>query len=375
MADTKNWWEEKNLDTFLDNISDDELTNKINELSNINTEGLSRKRKKKLESALQSAKDEQTIRRLQKQESAPKPETTSVTKTASASTSTSSNTTTGGNKSSGGGSKTLTKKQVENKLENVAEESQEIADSLNNPELNEKKAEDNENATENRKRWADSIDDNLQYNSPNWFWKEAKEMAPNDKAKQGFLITNHVFNTLGTGLGNIGASVQNNGGSGGAVKKEYGNNYISKYRQSKLDQLLANRKAKQDFTVSSQIDALKEYGASENEIIKVQNRLRNGKFMQKFNRLNNEEQLLLQAILVDDAEGAITDAVLGKMIDNLIEGKEVSPAAAITSVITATAIDNKDNISNIVNNAGNWVTKFLGYETPEMRKNRILQQQ
>jgi hypothetical protein len=270
------------------------------------------------------------------------------------------------------------KKSLEADLSKNQDKQQSLADSLNDDELGEKKLEDAINAGENAAARGDSIDDNLEFNSPNWFWEEAKEIAPNDKAKRGFLITNHIFNTLGTGLGNIGATVQNNGGSGGGTIKDY-NSYLNQYSQSKMNQVLANRKAKQDSRMQFQINALLKIGATEEEALEIQNRLRNGKFKSQWTRLTNEEQMLLQALLYYDNEGKIGDALIGDMIDRMMKGDKVSAEDIITTTVTASGVDNaktlvngiQELVKNPIKTIGEGLSEFFGWTTPEQRAERV----
>ena len=132
----------------------------------------------------------------------------------------------------------------EKRLENVEAKADEAADEMNSEEEKNKKTEDAKSAAETARDRAAQVDANVEENIPTWFWREAQEMAPTDKAKRGFIISNYILNRLGTATGNIGAIVQNAGGSGGATLKEHGGSYIDKYRQSKLEQALTNRKAK-----------------------------------------------------------------------------------------------------------------------------------
>ena len=206
----------------------------------------------------------------------------------------------------------------EKRLENVEEKAVATADEMNSEEDKNKKTEDAKSAAETARDMAAQVDANVEENIPTWFWREAQEMAPNDKAKRGFIISNYILNRLGTATGNIGAIVQNAGGSGGASLKEHGGSYIDKYRQSKLEQALTNRKAKQNNLLQQQIDALVAIGASENEARAIQNKLRNSKHWNKYNRLTNEQQVYIQGLLYSDTKGEITDAVLGDSIDRIM---------------------------------------------------------
>ena len=116
----------------------------------------------------------------------------------------------------------VTPSSTEKRLENVEEKAQEAADEMNSEEDKNKKTEDAKSAAETAKNRAAQIDANVEENVPTWFWREAQEMAPSSKAKRGFIISNHILNRLGTAIGNVGAIVQNAGGSGGASLKEHG---------------------------------------------------------------------------------------------------------------------------------------------------------
>lgn len=245
-------------------------------------------------------------------------------------------------------------------LENSEQKAQEEADEMNNG--NEKKTEDAASATKTAKEMANTVDANIEENVPTWFWREAREMAPTDKAKRGFLITDYIANRLGTALGNTGAIVQNNGGSGGGQIKAQGGTYIDQYRQSKLDQALANRKAKQSNLLQQQIDALIAIGASENEARAIQNKLRNSKHWNKYNRLTNEQQVYIQGLLYSDTRGKISDAVLGNFIDQLMEGKDISLEQAAATALTAAGIDNAEQIKAGARNIGDKVRKWLNLE-------------
>ena len=248
---------------------------------------------------------------------------------------------------------------TEKRLENVEEKAIDAADAMNTEEAIEQKTIDAKSAAETAKNRADQIDANIQENVPTWFWKEAQEMSPSDKAKRGFIITNHILNRLGTALGNTGAIIQNAGGSGGASLKEHGGSYIDQYRQSKIDQAMANRKTKQNSLLQQQIDALVAIGVPENEARVIQNKLRNSKHWNKYNRLTNEQQVYIQGLLYNDASGKISDAVLGNFIDQLMEGKNVSLEQAAVSTLTAAGIDNVDNIKTGAKNIGDKVINWL----------------
>lgn len=245
-------------------------------------------------------------------------------------------------------------------LSKSEEKAKEAADAMN--EGNEKKVEDAGSATQTARDMANTVDANIEENVPTWFWREAREMAPTDKAKRGFLISDYITNRLGTALSNTGAIVQNNGGSGGGQIKEQGGTYIDQYRQSKLEQALANRKAKQSNLLKQQIDALIAIGASENEARAIQNKLRNSKHWNKYNRLTNEQQVYIQGLLYSDTRGKISDAVLGNFIDQLMEGKDVSLDKLAVTTLTAAGIDNAEQIKSGAKNIGDKVRKWLNLE-------------
>ena len=204
-------------------------------------------------------------------------------------------------------------------LEKVEEKAKEAADEMNSEENKNNKTEDAKSAAETARDRAAQIDANVEENIPTWFWREAQEMSPSDKAKRGFIISNYILNRLGTAAGNIGAIIQNAGGSGGASLKEHGGSYIDQYRQSKLEQAMTNRKTKQNSLLQQQIDALVAIGASENEARAIQNKLRNSKHWNKYNRLTNAQQVYIQGLLYNDTSGKISDAVLGNFIDRIME--------------------------------------------------------
>ena len=256
----------------------------------------------------------------------------------------------------------------EKRLENVEEKAIATADEMNNEEEKNKKIEDAKSAAETAKGIANQIDANVEENVPTWFWREAREMAPSDKAKRGFIISNYILNRLGTAAGNIGAIVQNAGGSGGATLKEHGGSYIDQYRQSKLEQALANRKTKQNNLLQQQIDALVAIGASENEARAIQNKLRNSKHWNKYNRLTNEQQVYIQGLLYSDTKGEITDAVLGDFIDRIMEGKDISLNNVAATALTAAGIDNVDKLTSEAGSIGekvtNWLAGAAGWKKP-----------
>ena len=247
-------------------------------------------------------------------------------------------------------------------LENVEEKAAETADEMNSEEEKNKKIEDAKSAAETAKGIANQIDANVEENVPTWFWREAQEMAPSDKAKRGFIISNYILNRLGTAAGNIGAIVQNAGGSGGASLKEHGGSYIDQYRQSKLEQAMANRKTKQNTLLEMQGDAAKAYGKSESEIRTVQNRLRNSKYWNKYNRLTNEQQVYIQGLLYNDTKGEISDAVLGNLIDQIMKGKDVSLEQLATSYLTSYGIGNVDKIVSGVSSFTDKVLERLNWK-------------
>ena len=256
----------------------------------------------------------------------------------------------------------------EKRLENVENKAEDAADGMNSEEEKNKKVEDAGSAAETAREMANTVDANVEENVPTWFWREAREMAPSDKAKQGFIISNYILNRLGTAAGNIGAIIQNAGGSGGATLKEHGGSYIDQYRQSKLEQAMANRKTKQNNLLQQQIDALVAIGASENEARAIQNKLRNSKYWNKYNRLTNEQQVYIQGLLYSDTKGEITDAVLGDFIDRIMEGKDISLNNVAATALTAAGIDNVDKLTSEAGSIGekvtNWLAGAAGWKKP-----------
>ena len=251
---------------------------------------------------------------------------------------------------------------LEKGLEKVEEKAVDAADGMNSEEEKNNKTEDAKSAAETARDRADQIDDNIEENVPTWFWREAQEMSPSDKAKRGFIISNYILNRLGTATGNIGAIIQNAGGSGGASLKEHGGSYIDQYRQSKLEQAMANRKTKQNSLLQQQIDALVAIGASENEARAIQNKLRNSKHWNKYNRLTNAQQVYIQGLLYNDTSGKISDAVLGNFIDRIMEGKDASLEQLATTTLTAAGIDNVDKIKSGATSIADKVLKWLNWK-------------
>ena len=249
-----------------------------------------------------------------------------------------------------------------NTLEKVEEKAQEAAEEMNSEDEKNKKTEDAKSAAETAKDRADQIDANVEENIPTWFWREAQEMSPTDKAKRGFIISNYILNRLGTATGNIGAIIQNAGGSGGASLKEHGGSYIDQYRQSKLEQAMTNRKTKQNNLLQQQIDALVAIGASENEARAIQNKLRNSKHWNNYNRLTNEQQVYIQGLLYNDTSGKISDAVLGNLINQIMNGKDVSLEQLATTTLTASGINNVDTIVSGVTSIADKVLKWLNWK-------------
>ena len=247
-------------------------------------------------------------------------------------------------------------------LEKVEEKAAETADEMNSEEEKNNKTEDAKSAAETARDRAAQIDANVEENVPTWFWREAQEMAPSDKAKRGFIISNYILNRLGTATGNIGAIIQNAGGSGGATLKEQGGSYIDQYRQSKLEQAMANRKTKQNSLLQQQIDALVAIGASENEARAIQNKLRNSKHWNKYNRLTNAQQVYIQGLLYNDTSGKISDAVLGNFIDRIMEGKDASLEQLATTTLTAAGIDNVDKIKSGAKSVTDKVLEWLNWK-------------
>lgn len=256
----------------------------------------------------------------------------------------------------------------EKRLENVEEKAVATADEMNSEEEKNKKTEDAKSAAETARDRAAQVDANVEENVPTWFWREAREMAPSDKAKQGFIISNYILNRLGTAAGNIGAIIQNAGGSGGATLKEHGGSYIDQYRKSKLEQAMANRKTRQNNLLQQQIDALVAIGASENEARAIQNKLRNSKYWNKYNRLTNEQQIYIQGLLYSDTKGEITDAVLGNFIDKIMEGKDISLNNVAATALTAAGIDNVEKLTSEAGTIGekvtNWLAGAAGWKKP-----------
>lgn len=253
---------------------------------------------------------------------------------------------------------------IEKKLEETEKEAIDEADAMNTEEAKEQKTLDAKSAAETARDRANQIDANVEENVPTWFLREAKEMAPSDKAKRGFIITNHILNRLGTALGNTGAIIQNAGGSGGASLKEHGGSYIDQYRQSKIEQAMANRKTKQNSLLQQQIDALVAIGVPENEARVIQNKLRNSAHFLKYNRLTNEQQVYIQGLLYNDTKGKINDAALGNFIDQLMEGKNVSMEQAAVNMMAAHGIDNIDEIKSGAKAIGDKVIKWLNWDKP-----------
>ena len=269
-------------------------------------------------------------------------------------------------KGSGGGTGTGGSKET--KLTVSEGKAEDAADEMNNEEEKNKKVGDAGSAAETARDMANTVDANVEENVPTWFWREAREMAPSDKAKQGFIISNYILNRLGTAAGNIGAIIQNAGGSGGATLKEHGGSYIDQYRQSKLEQAMANRKTKQNNLLQQQIDALVAIGASENEARAIQNKLRNSKHWNKYNRLTNEQQVYIQGLLYSDTKGEITDAVLGDFIDRIMEGKDISLNNVAATALAAAGIDNVDKLTSEAGSIGekvtNWLAGAAGWKKP-----------
>ena len=251
---------------------------------------------------------------------------------------------------------------LEKGLEKVEEKAKEAADEMNSEEEKNNKTEDAKSAAETARDRANQIDDNIQENVPTWFWREAREMSPTDEAKRGFIISNYILNRLGTAAGNIGAIIQNAGGSGGAALKEHGGSYIDQYRQSKLEQAMSNRKTKQNNLLQHQIDALVAIGASENEARAIQNKLRNSKHWNKYNRLTNAQQVYIQGLLYNDTSGKISDAVLGNFIDRIMEGKDASLEQLATTTLTAAGIDNVDKIKSGAKSVADKVLEWLNWK-------------
>ena len=256
----------------------------------------------------------------------------------------------------------ITNTSLEKGLEKVEEKAAEAADEMNSEEEKSNKTEDAKSAAETARDRANQIDANVEENVPTWFWREAQEMSPSDKAKRGFIISNYILNRLGTATGNIGAIIQNAGGSGGASLKEHGGSYIDQYRQSKLEQAMTNRKTKQNSLLQQQIDALVAIGASENEARAIQNKLRNSKHWNKYNRLTNAQQVYIQGLLYNDTSGKISDAVLGNFIDRIMEGKDASLEQLATTTLTAAGIDNVDKIKSGAKSIADKVLEWLNWK-------------
>ena len=257
---------------------------------------------------------------------------------------------------------TTNNNSLEKGLKKVEEKAEAAADEMNSEEEKNNKTEDAKSAAETARDRAAQIDANVEENVPTWFWREAQEMAPSDKAKRGFIISNYILNRLGTATGNIGAIIQNAGGSGGATLKEHGGSYIDQYRQSKLEQAMTNRKTKQNSLLQQQIDALVAIGASENEARAIQNKLRNSKHWNKYNRLTNAQQVYIQGLLYNDTSGKISDAVLGNFIDRIMEGKDASLEQLATTTLTAAGIDNVDKIKSGAKSVTDKVLEWLNWK-------------
>ena len=278
--------------------------------------------------------------------------TTNTTNTNTGNKNTPPSNTNAGNKntlpSNNAANKNTPPSSTEAALTNSEQKAQETADAMN--EGNEKKVGDTGSATKTAKEMANTVDANIEENVPTWFWREAREMAPTDKAKRGFLISDYITRRLGTALSNTGAIVQNNGGSGGGQIKEQGGSYIDQYRQSKLEQALANRKKKQDSLMQAQNDILTAILDNENEVRAIQNKLRNSGYYNNFNRLTNEQQVYIKGLLYSDTQGKISNAVLGNLINKLLAGEDISLNELTSTVLVASGIDDAKQITNGANN-------------------------
>ena len=284
--------------------------------------------------------------------------TTSTTNTNTANTSVNKNTppsnTNAGNKntptSNNAANKNTPPSSTETALKNSEQKAQETADAINSEEDKNTKVDDAGSATKTAKEMANTVDANIEENVPTWFWREAREMAPTDKAKRGFIISDYITNRLGTALGNTGAIVQNNGGSGGGQIKAQGGTYIDQYRQGKMEQALANRKKKQDSLMQAQNDILTAVLDSESEVRAIQNKLRNSGYYNNFNRLTNEQQVYIKGLLYSDTQGKISNAVLGNLINKLLAGEDISLNELTSTVLVASGIDDAKQITNGANN-------------------------
>lgn len=284
--------------------------------------------------------------------------TTSTTNTNTANTSANKNTppsnTNAGNKnttpSNNAANKNTPPLTTGTALKNSEQKAQEAADAMNSEEDKNTKVGDAGSATETAKEMANTVDANIEENVPTWFWREAREMAPTDKAKRGFIISDYITNRLGTALGNTGAIVQNNGGSGGGQIKAQGGSYIDQYRQGKMEQVLANRKKKQDSLMQAQNDILTAILDNENEVRAIQNKLRNSGYYNNFNRLTNEQQVYIKGLLYSDTQGKISNAVLGNLINKLLAGEDISLNELTSTVLVASGIDDAKQITTGANN-------------------------
>ena len=102
--------------------------------------------------------------------------------------------------------------------------------------------------------------------------------------------------------------------------------------------------------------------------LKKQNKLRNSKHWNKYNRLTNEQQVYIQGLLYSDAKGEITDAVLGDFIDRIMEGKDISLNNVAATALTAAGIDNVDKLTREAGSIGekvtNWLAGAAGWKKP-----------
>lgn len=261
------------------------------------------------------------------------------------------------NNPNGAGGKTGGKNLQELYNESLKKQ-QELADQLNDANLQNKKLQEEKSALEQTQKGVDQIDEATEKNTPNVWWREAYEMAPTDKAKRGFLIANHILKNLSTGLNNISAIIANNGGSGGGKIQEFGGSLIDQYRQSKMEQVIENRRTKQNARMQFQLDTYISIGAEENRMREVQRRLRNSGFSGQYERLNSAQQAYLQGLLYEDTKGQITNAMVGNLIKQIMEGKDVSFEQVAVNSLAAAGIDNLDNI---VQKGKSWGEKFINY--------------
>lgn len=221
-------------------------------------------------------------------------------------------------------------------------------------EVKTEKTEDNANKASEMQRniIGRNYDVYSEVNSPNWIWREVNDKDLNlTKAQKGYLIFQHIASTLGSAANGIANSWD------GGSRDTSNNSYIKEMRQGKLQQLIKNRQEKQNTTNRSITDVIAQVTGNANEAYAAQARMENIIPMNLFNRLDTAAKIQLQAAIVSDNRGVLSDAMLGQVVQGYLNGEYPSITDAISAILTGSLAD-KDAVNTIKSNTESLVNKI-----------------